>query len=156
MSAERKAGGKNIRYYIYAVVVVAAVAAIWLCTRGGPQQSPYGIPAEQVRWVSIYSSSMNKAVKVTEPEDIDDLTQTLNKLVPENGIEMEEEEIQLGQEFYRLKWHTNAGTDLAVVEIGQTGKVYREEYCYNYIGGEVFDIDRLAQLLFSLPESEES
>lgn len=153
----------NLKYWIYAAIAAIAVLALWFCTKNGMQPNECAIPAEDIGWVSIYSSGLDKTVAVTGEDEVRGLTETLNKLMPENGIEMEDEEVQLGRDTYRLEWFSRQGEQLAAVDISQTGRVYRElevlddgeavkeEYCFNYIGGEVFDMEEVVGLLLKLP-----
>lgn len=138
------------KYVVYGAIVAVLVLTVWALTRGGMKSDPqYSIASEDVAQIrfTVVSPNGGQAAEIDGPEDIQKLTDTLNTLIGENGISMEEEDIELGNSHARLEWLSPAGEALAVVDISETGKVYREEYCFNYIGGEIFDQEYLSALL---------
>lgn len=145
------------RYGLYAGAVAMLVLLLWFATRGGMKADPrYSISPSDVDCVQISqiggarTSSGVLTVWVYDRRDIERLTETLNTLIAENGVSMGDDKIQLGRHSYRLEWYApDQGGRLATVEISATGKVYREKYCFNYIGGDVFDMDYLAALLLA-------
>lgn len=138
------------KYVAYGVAMGVLVLAVWAATRGGMKADPrYSIAPEDVARVrfTVVSGSGEQTVEIDGQEDVRQLTGTLNTLIAENGISMEDEDIELGNSRARLEWLSSTGEALAVVDISETGKVYREEYCFNYIGGEIFDQEYLSALL---------
>ena len=47
------------------------------------------------------------------------------------------------------------GESQAAVEISAAGTVFRGDQCFNFLGGEIFDMDYLRGLLLGLPEVRE-
>lgn len=138
------------RYGLYAGAVAVLVCLLWFATRGGMRTDPrYSISLSDVDYVQITHTGLAQA-RVYDRRDIERLTEVLNTLIAENGMSMGDDKIQLGEHYYRLEWYSPYKADcLAAVDISVTGKVYREKYCFNYIGGDVFDLDYLAALLLA-------
>ncbi len=141
----------------YAVIVTALVFTLWFCTKDGPKPDEAASPPlETVGSVTIESRSMGKKVRVENEEDIKSLSETLMTLTEENGMM-----VDLSKDFpehmrdWTIEWLSPEGESQAVVEISRAGTVFREDQCFNFLGGDIFDMDSLRGLLLGLPEVRE-
>lgn len=141
----------------YAAVVAALVFTLWFCTKDGMQPSEGAAPAEgSVKCVMLESLSMGRRVSVEDPEDIERLSETLSTLSEENGVVVDlPEDFPESMRDWTIEWLSREGESLALVEISSVGTVFRGDQCFNFLGGEIFDMDYLRGLLLGLPEARE-
>ena len=139
-----------LKYGVYAGIVAVLAFLLWFSGREGMQADErYSIAPSDVDCVQITQHGRAQA-RVYDRRDIEKLTGVLNTLIAQNGVSMGDEKIQLGENYYQLEWYPPDGAAcLATVDISVTGKVYREKYCFNYIGGEIFDMEYLTALLLA-------
>lgn len=138
---------------IYAAVVAVLVFALWFSTKDGMQpDEKESVPVELVESVTLQSRSFDRRVHVENREDIQRLTDVLNRLNRMNGVWVDKDEAPPENSVnWKLEWISAGGESLAVVEISDRGKVYRGEQLYNFLGGEVYNIEYLTGLLMGLP-----
>lgn len=141
---------------IYGIALAAAVFALWLSTRGGLPPDPEAAPpSDTVECVIIESRSMDMRARVTARKDIERLCGVLSRLSEDNGMY-----VDLSKDFpesmrdWRLEWLSTSGESLALVEINRAGTVFRGEQCFNFLGGEIFDMDYLRGLALLGEETE--
>lgn len=138
---------------VYGGIMAVLVLIFWLSTRSGMQADPRtSIPEEQVKSITLQSRHFQKRVHITERNDIARLTEVLNRLTTANGVWVEDEKLfpKRGKD-WELEWLSSQGERLALVEIDERRRVFRGEYLFNFLGGDVFDMDDLTALLMGLP-----
>lgn len=142
----------------YAAAVAALVFTLWFCTKDGMQPSEGAAPAGgSVKCVMLESLSMGRRVSVEDPEDIERLSDTLSTLSEENGVVVDlDEDFPESMRDWTIEWLSQEGESLALVEISSVGTVFRGGQCFNFLGGEIFDMDYLRGLLLGLPEAGDS
>lgn len=142
----------------YAVIVAALVFTLWFCTKDGLRPSEGAAPPEgSVGSVTLESLSMGRRVSVENGEDIERLSGVLSTLSEENGMVVDlEEDFPEHMRDWSLEWLSPQGESLALVEISRVGTVFRGDQCFNFLGGEIFDMDYLRGLLLGLPDMRES
>ncbi len=141
----------------YAVVVAVLVFTLWFCTKDGMQPNKGASPpVDTVGSVLLESRSMGKKVRVESEEDIRRLGETLSTLSEENGMMVDlEEDFPENMRDWTIQWLSTRGESQAVVEISAVGTVFRGDQCFNFLGGEIFEMDYLRGLLLGLPEVRE-
>ena len=141
----------------YAVVVAVLVFTLWFCTKEGMQPDKGASPpVDTVGSVLLESRSMGKKVRVESEEDIQRLSETLSTLSEENGMMVDlEEDFPEHMRDWTIQWLSTEGESQATVEISAAGTVFRGDQCFNFLGGEIFDMDYLRGLLLGLPEVRE-
>lgn len=141
----------------YAVVVAVLVFTLWFCTKEGMQPDKGASPpVDTVGSVLLESRSMGKKVRVESEEDIQRLSETLSTLSEENGMMVDlEEDFPEHMRDWTIQWLSTNGESQAAVEISAAGTVFRGDQCFNFLGGEIFDMDYLRGLLLGLPEVRE-
>lgn len=138
----------------YAAVVIALVFTLWFATKDGMRPSEGAAPPDgSVGCVMLESLSMGRRVSVEDPEDIERLGGTLSTLSEENGVMVDlEEDFPESMRDWTIEWLSPQGERLALVEINRVGTVFRGDQCFNFLGGEIFDMDYLRGLLLGLPD----
>lgn len=141
----------------YAVVVIALVFTLWFCTKDGMRPDDAAAPpVSSVGSIMLESRSLNRRVRVEDPEDIRALSETLSTLSEENGVMVDlEEDFPEHMRDWTIEWLSKKGESQAVVQISRVGTVFRGDQCFNFLGGDVFDMDYLRGLLLGLPEDGE-
>lgn len=142
----------------YAAVVIAVVFTLWFATKDGMRPSEGAAPPEgSVGCVMLESLSMGRRVSVEDPEDIERLSGTLSVLSEENGVVVDlEKDFPESMRDWTIEWLSPEEERLALVEINRAGTVFRGDQCFNFLGGEIFDMDYLRGLLLGLPEAGDS
>lgn len=141
----------------YAVVVIALVFTLWFCTKDGMRPDDAAAPpVSSVGSIMLESRSLNRRVRVEDPEDIRALSETLSTLSEENGVMVDlEEDFPEHMRDWTIEWLSKKGESQAVVQISRVGTVFRGDQCFNFLGGDIFDMDYLRGLLLGLPEVRE-
>lgn len=130
---------------IWAACLLLALA---LGACGQKEPDPRDIDPEDVAFI------ISGNLFIEDSALIQELTEILNTLDPERGVYDERAESR----YYRghaIAWYDENWQCLAGVDFWN-GKVYRDGYCYNFFGGEVFDLEALDNLTTTHPEGVHS
>lgn len=138
---------------IYGAAVAVLIFMLWFATKDGMQKDEReSLPVELVESITLQSRHFDRRVHVENREDIERLTDVLNRLNSMNGVWMDKDKLPAEPYIdWKLEWVSTGGESLAVVEISDNGKVFRGEQLYNFLGGDVYDIGYLIGLLMGLP-----
>lgn len=144
------------RLVIYGAAVAALVLALWLFTKDGMRpDEESSIPMDSIAGVSLQSALLNRRVLIEDRMDIERLTGELNRLSEGNGVWVDREDVFPEQmKDWELEWLSVEGKSLALVEINSRGRVFRGDQCFNFLGGDIFDLDYLTGLVLLGEEFE--